>query len=145
MRHLHALRLELSHVLFHPPPARLHVALLLLFAPLHQLLQLRVVGLHALVPLEHEGRLHLLQLILERLAHGGELLTHPLEQQVDVFRLLLERFDVVVILSLELRLELLDQPVLGLDDTLASVFLKLYLEYKGGGSDGRMWWDGKDG
>mmetsp|Transcript_19357 Transcript_19357/g.52361 ORF Transcript_19357/g.52361 Transcript_19357/m.52361 type:complete len:520 (-) Transcript_19357:315-1874(-) len=127
LRVLHALRLELPQVLVDAPATRLHVVLLLVLALLHQLLQLRHVRLHQLVPLLHERRLHLLELVLEGLAQGRKLLAHPLKQQVNVLRLLLERLDILVVLRLELRLELLDQPVLGLDDPLARVLLQLDL------------------
>ena len=75
----------------------------------------------------HERSLHVIELVLKGLAEHAVLPPHTLEQEVDVLGLLLERLDILVVLGLELRLELLDQPVLRLDDPVARVALHLDL------------------
>ena len=85
------------------------------------------LGANQVVALLHVRGLHLLDLLLKRLAQRGELAAHPLEQEVDVLRLLLERLDVLVVLALDLELELGDQLVLRVDDTIARLALLLNL------------------
>mmetsp|Transcript_76016 Transcript_76016/g.163145 ORF Transcript_76016/g.163145 Transcript_76016/m.163145 type:complete len:334 (+) Transcript_76016:1164-2165(+) len=94
---------------------------------LEESLDLRLVFAEELGALLLKGILDLFQLPLVVLPHRVMLLAHLPDEASDVGTLRLQHLDVLLILVLQLRLEVPDPAILGLDDLLASPLLVLQL------------------
>ena len=68
--------------------------------------------------------LDLRQLLVVMLAHVIELALHSLDQRVNILRHLLDRLDVVTVLLVDLRFELLDELLLVRDDLSTGCLLR---------------------
>lgn len=90
-----------------------------------QSLDLIFISLDDLISLPLELLFDLLELLMVVGPHIKELLTHGLDQVVNIIILLFQRLDVFVVLLLELVHELLDEVILLADDLLTGLLLHL--------------------